>query len=50
MFAVESLDETVARRGANGSELIGEVVQYEELAKCGDFIQDRSKLRALTGT
>jgi catechol 2,3-dioxygenase-like lactoylglutathione lyase family enzyme len=30
MFAVESLDETVARLRATGSELIGEVAQYED--------------------
>jgi catechol 2,3-dioxygenase-like lactoylglutathione lyase family enzyme len=30
MFAVESLDDTVARLRAHGSELIGEVVQYED--------------------
>jgi catechol 2,3-dioxygenase-like lactoylglutathione lyase family enzyme len=30
MFAVESLDDTVARLRARGSELIGEVVQYED--------------------
>ena len=30
MFAVESVDETVARLRANGAELIGEVVQYED--------------------
>jgi catechol 2,3-dioxygenase-like lactoylglutathione lyase family enzyme len=30
MFAVESLDDTVARLGANGAELIGEVAQYED--------------------
>jgi catechol 2,3-dioxygenase-like lactoylglutathione lyase family enzyme len=29
MFAVESVDDTVARLRANGAELIGEVVQYE---------------------
>jgi predicted enzyme related to lactoylglutathione lyase len=29
MFAVENLDETVARLQAHGSELIGEIVQYE---------------------
>ena len=31
MFAVESVDETVARLRAHGGELIGEVVQYENL-------------------
>jgi catechol 2,3-dioxygenase-like lactoylglutathione lyase family enzyme len=30
MFAVESVDDTVARLRANGGELIGEVVQYED--------------------
>jgi catechol 2,3-dioxygenase-like lactoylglutathione lyase family enzyme len=30
MFAVESLDDTVARLRAHGSELIGEVAQYED--------------------
>ena len=30
MFAVESVDNTVARLRANGGELIGEVVQYED--------------------
>ncbi len=33
MFAVESIDETVARLRANGAELIGEVVQYEDMYK-----------------
>jgi len=28
MFAVENIDDTVARLRANGAELIGEVVQY----------------------
>ena len=31
MFAVEGLDETVARMRDHGAELIGEVVQYEDL-------------------
>lgn len=31
MFAVENLDDTVARLRAHGAELIGEVVQYEKL-------------------
>jgi catechol 2,3-dioxygenase-like lactoylglutathione lyase family enzyme len=31
MFAVESLDDTVARLLANGAEFIGEVAQYEDL-------------------
>jgi catechol 2,3-dioxygenase-like lactoylglutathione lyase family enzyme len=30
MFAVESVDDTVARLRATGAELIGEVVQYED--------------------
>ena len=30
MFTVESVDDTVARLRANGGELIGEVVRYEE--------------------
>jgi len=31
MFAVESLDDTVARLRAEGAELIGQVVQYEDI-------------------
>ncbi len=31
MFAVENLDDTVARLRASGAELIGEVVQYEDV-------------------
>jgi catechol 2,3-dioxygenase-like lactoylglutathione lyase family enzyme len=31
MFAVESIDDTVARLRANGGELIGEVAQYEDM-------------------
>src|SRR3954466_3231913 len=31
MFAVESLDDTVARMRAHGAELVGEVAQYENL-------------------
>ena len=31
MFTVESLDDTVARLRANGAELIGEVVQYQDV-------------------
>ena len=31
MFAVEGLDETVARMQPHGAELIGEVVQYEDM-------------------
>jgi catechol 2,3-dioxygenase-like lactoylglutathione lyase family enzyme len=30
MFTVESVDDTVARLRANGAELIGEMVQYED--------------------
>jgi catechol 2,3-dioxygenase-like lactoylglutathione lyase family enzyme len=30
MFTVDSVDDTVARLRANGAELIGEVVQYED--------------------
>ena len=30
MFAVESVDETIARLQTRGGELIGEVVQYED--------------------
>ena len=31
MFAVESVDDTVARLRANGAELVGEVAQYEDM-------------------
>jgi catechol 2,3-dioxygenase-like lactoylglutathione lyase family enzyme len=31
MFAVESVDDTVARLRAHGAELVGEVAQYEEM-------------------
>src|SRR5678809_860338 len=31
MFAVESVDDTVARLRAHGAELIGEVVQYKDI-------------------
>jgi catechol 2,3-dioxygenase-like lactoylglutathione lyase family enzyme len=31
MFAVESVDDTVARLRAHGAELVGEVAQYENL-------------------
>jgi catechol 2,3-dioxygenase-like lactoylglutathione lyase family enzyme len=31
MFAVENLDDTVARLRAHGAELVGEVAQYEDL-------------------
>ncbi|HSE21298.1 MAG TPA: VOC family protein [Pyrinomonadaceae bacterium] len=30
MFTVEDIDDTVARLRANGAELVGEVVQYED--------------------
>lgn len=33
MFAVDDLDHTVARLRANGAELIGELVQYENMYK-----------------
>lgn len=31
MFAVEDLDDTLARLGECGAELVGEVMQYEEM-------------------
>jgi len=31
MFAVESLDDTLARLGKRGAQLVGEVVQYQDL-------------------
>ena len=31
MFAVDDLDETLAKLGRHGAELVGEVVQYEEI-------------------
>jgi catechol 2,3-dioxygenase-like lactoylglutathione lyase family enzyme len=31
MFAVENVDDAVARLRANGAELVGEVVQYEDI-------------------
>ncbi len=31
MFAVDSVDELVARLRAHGAELVGEVVQYEDM-------------------
>ena len=31
MFAVESVDDTVARMRAHGAELVGEVAQYENV-------------------
>ena len=33
MFAVEDLDDTVARLRAHGAELVGEMVQYEDKYK-----------------
>jgi catechol 2,3-dioxygenase-like lactoylglutathione lyase family enzyme len=30
MFAVDDLDETLAKLGTHGAELVGEVVQYEQ--------------------
>ena len=30
MFAVDDIDETLARLGEHGAQLVGEVVQYEE--------------------
>ncbi|MGH7572711.1 MAG: VOC family protein [Gemmatimonadota bacterium] len=30
MFAVEDIDDTLARLGKRGAELVGEVVQYED--------------------
>jgi len=31
MFAVDDLDETLAKLGRHGAELVGEVVQYEDI-------------------
>jgi predicted enzyme related to lactoylglutathione lyase len=31
MFAVDDLDDVVARLGSHGAELVGEIAQYEEL-------------------
>ena len=31
MFAVDDIDDTVARLRARGAELVGEVVQYEDI-------------------
>ncbi len=31
MFAVEDLDDTITRLRANGAELIGEIVRYEDM-------------------
>jgi predicted enzyme related to lactoylglutathione lyase len=30
MFTVENIDDTLARLGKRGAELVGEVVQYED--------------------
>jgi predicted enzyme related to lactoylglutathione lyase len=30
LFAVEDIDDTVARLGKRGAELVGEVVQYQD--------------------
>jgi predicted enzyme related to lactoylglutathione lyase len=35
MFAVEDIDDTVARLRAHGAELIGEVAQYEDRYRLG---------------
>ena len=35
MFAVEDLDDTLARLRAHGAEPIGEVVQYEDKYRLG---------------
>ena len=35
MFAVDDLDDTVARLRAHGAELVGEVVQYEDKYRLG---------------
>jgi hypothetical protein len=34
MFAIESVDDVVVDLRAQGGELIGEVVQYEEKCNC----------------
>jgi predicted enzyme related to lactoylglutathione lyase len=31
MFAVEDIDETLARLRSHGAELVGELVQYEDM-------------------
>jgi predicted enzyme related to lactoylglutathione lyase len=31
MFTVEDLDDTLARLGKRGAEVVGEVVQYEDM-------------------
>jgi predicted enzyme related to lactoylglutathione lyase len=31
MFAVDDIDEVIARMRAHGAELVGEVAQYEDL-------------------
>ena len=33
MFAVDDLDDTLARLRAHGAELVGEVVQYEKISR-----------------
>jgi predicted enzyme related to lactoylglutathione lyase len=35
MFAVDDLDDVVARLRAHGAELVGEVVQYEDTYRLG---------------
>ena len=35
MFAVDNIDDTVARLRADGAELVGEVVQYEDKYRLG---------------
>jgi predicted enzyme related to lactoylglutathione lyase len=30
MFAVEDIDDVVARLGSHGAELVGEIAQYED--------------------
>jgi len=34
MFTVEDIDDTLARLGKRGAELVGEVVQYEDNRLC----------------
>jgi hypothetical protein len=34
MFAVEDIDDVVARLRAHGAELVGELVQYENYRLC----------------
>ena len=31
MFAVDDLDDVVARLGSHGAELVGEIAQYEDI-------------------